>query len=357
MDIQLILNYEIFGLKITPVAIAIFIVSFSFLLKNIIAKIVLQGSRKIASKTKTTADDKIIDAIEEPLKMGIVLAGFYFAKMWLPFERFDNFLEMVMKSFFIFLLFWLIYRIADRFSTVFTIFSSKFGKELSKDIENFIKKTLRLIVIILGVMAILQEWGINVSAFVASLGLGGLAFALAAKDTVANLFGSLVIFTDRPFKVDDWIQTPDIEGNVEEIGIRSTKIRTFSQALVSIPNATIANVAITNWSQMGKRRIRTRIGLTYGTTASQMEGILQEIAKMLKNHEGVHQDTIIVSFDEFESSSLSILLNFFTKTIDTIEYLKVRESVNFEIMKIVEKAGATFAFPSQSLYIESMPKS
>ncbi len=228
---------------------------------------------------------------------------------------------------------------------------------MSKDIENFIVKTLRVIVIALGLMTFLQAWGINVSAFIASLGLGGLAFALAAKDTAANLFGSLVLFTDRPFKIGDWVQTDDAEGYVEDIGIRSTKIRTFAQALITVPNATIANSAITNWTRMGKRRIRMRLGLTYSTTTEQMEKILRDIRTYLENNEDIHPQTIMIYFDEFGASSLNIFCYFFTKTTVWKEYLAVREQVNLELMRIVEKNGASFAFPTQTLHVESLPDS
>ncbi|MDD3343736.1 MAG: mechanosensitive ion channel family protein [Sulfurospirillaceae bacterium] len=356
MTLNALLNYELFGIQAAHIIIAITIFSLSFLLKNILSKTLLVALRKLASKTETTTDDKLLDIIEEPLKLSIVLIGTYMAKAWLPFEQFSFFLDNFIKSFFIFIVFWVLYRIIDKFSHIFSHFSTKFGKELHEDIENFIKKTLRFIIIILGVMAVLQEWGINVSAFVASLGLGGLAVALAAKDTVANLFGSLVIFTDRPFKVGDWIETPFTEGFIEEIGIRSTKIRTFAQALVSVPNAKLADASITNWSKMGKRRIKMRIGLTYSTTQEQMQAIVSEIKTMLTSHPDIHKETILISFDEFADSALSIFLYFFTNTINWQEYLSAREDVNFKIMHIVAKHKASFAFPSQSLYIESLPK-
>ena len=190
----------------------------------------------------------------------------------------------------------------------------------------------------------------------ASLGLVGMAFALAAKDTAANLFGSLVIFTDRPFKIGDWIQTPQVEGTVENIGIRSTRVRAFTQALISVPNATIANSPITNWSKMGRRRIKTRLGLTYSTTKEQMQNILEGLRAMLKNHPDIHDDTIMVRFDEFGDSSLSIFCYFFTTTTNWAKFLETKEDVNFKIMEIVEKNGSSFAFPSQSIYVESMPK-
>ncbi len=356
MDFHLILNYKLWSIPITHIGIAIAIFFFSLLCRTLLSKILLKPLRKLANRTKTLNDDKLIDVIEEPLKVSIVLGGVYFSMRWLPVDGIDRFLELFVRSVFIFVIFWILYRLVDAFSHLFHLFSSKFGKELHSDIQNFLTKTMRVIIIALGVMAILQEWGINVSAFVASLGLGGLAFALAAKDTVANLFGSLVIFGDRPFKVGDWVETPLVEGFIEEIGIRSTKVRTFAQALVSVPNATLANTPITNWSRMGKRRIRTRIGLTYNTTVEQMQAIVGDIKTMLKHHPEIHQETILVNFDEFENSALSIFLYCFTKTTVWNDYLHVKEDVNFKIMQIVAKHGTSFAFPSQSLYVESLPK-
>jgi MscS family membrane protein len=356
MNYEPILNYQLWNIPVTHVGIAVTIFLFSLLCRTLISQLLLKPLRKLARRTKTKNDDRLIDVMEEPLKFSVVLAGIYFAIKWLPFQGIDTLLELFVRSFFTFVIFWILYRMVEAFSHLFHLFSSKFGKELHSDIQNFLTKTMRVIIIALGAMAILQEWGINVSAFVASLGLGGLAFALAAKDTVANLFGSLVIFSDRPFKVGDWVETPVVEGYIEEIGIRSTKVRTFAQALVSVPNATMANTPITNWSRMGKRRIKTRIGLTYSTTAEQMQAIVDEIQEMLKNHPDIHQETILVNFDEFESSALSIFLYCFTKTVLWSEYLHVRQDVNFKIMRIVAKHQAAFAFPSQSLYVESLPK-
>jgi MscS family membrane protein len=352
---QEILNYTVFDIRILDLSIAIIILMLSFLLRQVISKIIIKTLKELTAKTKTTLDDTIVEVLEEPLKLSSVVFGFFLAKEWLHIETFDGFLSSVVKSFALFILFWILYRLIDNFEIFFIKFSQKFGKELSKDIENFIIKTLRLIIIVIAIMSILQEWGINVTAFVASLGLVGMAFALAAKDTAANLFGSLVIFTDRPFKIGDWIQTPQVEGTVEEIGIRSTKVRTFAQALVSVPNANIANEAITNWSRMGKRRIKMRLGLTYATNTNQMNLILEQIRQMLKDHPQIHQDTIMIYFDEFSDSSLSLFCYFFTKTTVWAEYLQVREDVNLKIMKIVEDNKASFAFPSQSLYIEKLP--
>ncbi|MBL6970088.1 MAG: mechanosensitive ion channel family protein [Campylobacterales bacterium] len=220
-------------------------------------------------------------------------------------------------------------------------------------LEKLIIKIVKIIILVIGGVTILQEWGYNVTGFIASLGLLGMAFALAAKDTVANLFGSFVIFTDKPFKVGDWIKTPDVEGTIEHIDIRSTKIRTFAQALVTVPNAVLANSAIINWSQMGKRRIKMKLGLTYDTDAKTMQTIVSQIKDMLKNHPDIHQDTIYIYFTEFDNSSLNIFCYYFTNTTVWGDYMAVKEDTNLKIMEIIEKNNANFAFPSQSLYIEN----
>jgi len=356
MDFQPFLDYTVLGYPIAPIFIAASIALLGILLKNVVTTLLLKPLRTINKLSSGDTLEKIADLAEAPLRLSVVFAGLYIASHWLHTPKMEPFIHLLFKSFLTFIIFWVLFRMVDKFSTLFNFFSAKVGKEINEDIQNFLTKTLRILVIALGVMAILQEWGINVSAFVASLGLGGLAFALAAKDTVANLFGSLVIFSDRPFQVGDWVETPNVDGTIEEIGIRSTKIRNHAQALVSVPNAVMANTTITNWSRMGKRRVRTRIGLTYSTSAEQMQAVVTDIKAMLANHPDIHQEVILVYFDEFEASALSILLNFFTNTIVTAEYLHVRQDVNMKIMQIVAHHGAQFAFPSQSLYVESLPK-
>ena len=219
----------------------------------------------------------------------------------------------------------------------------------------FFIKGIKLVLMTMGFVVIVQEWGYDFTGFLASLGLGGLAFALAAKDTAANLFGSLVIFSDKPFDVGDWIQTPSVEGTVESIGIRSTRVRTFAKALVAVPNATLANSPITNWSRMNMRRIKMTIGLTYSTSSTQMQSILDQTRTMLQNDPDINQKTILINFTDFQDSALGIFCYFFTNTTNWQEYLMVRERINLCIMKIVEDNKAGFAFPSQSVYIESLP--
>ena len=313
--------------------------------------------KKLSAKTQTTFDDKLVEVMEGPLRWGVIAVGFYLA-----FSLFDVTSDIaksvahLLRSTIIVLVVWIVYRALNIFSDSMLAISRHFHSELGESLANLLVSVLKAFAVIIGLITVFQEWGFNVSGFLASLGLVGMAFALAAKDTAANLFGSLVIFTDRPFKIGDWVKTPEVEGIIESIGIRSTKVRTFAQALVSVPNGVLANSAILNWSEMGKRRIKMSIGVTYGTTAMQMQGILDDIRTLLHGDNDIHDDTIYIHFTDFQESALGIFCYFFTKTTNWGEYMQVRERINLEIMKIVEGRGAAFAFPSQSLYIESMPE-
>ena len=335
-----------------PIAISIFVLFlFARKLFQITTKFIVI---RIFKKSNKTFDEDFFDSIQQPLSFLFVLFGANIALRFLDIpEEIKHFIIPLIKSIFAFIIFWTIYNILTPLTKILNNLTHKFGKELSDDITNFLIKTLKFLIISIGFVAIMNVWGYNISGFLASLGLVGMALALAAKDTASNLFGSLVIFSDRPFKIGDWIMTPDVEGIVEEIGIRSTKVRTFAQAIVTVPNAVLANSAILNWSRMGKRRIKMNIGLTYSTTASQMQSIVSQIRTMLETHKDIHQETIFIYFTDFQDSSLGIFCYFFTQTTNWGEYMRVREDVNLKIMGIVEQNKASFAFPSRSIYIES----
>ena len=336
-------------------ALVVFIIF--LLLRKQLSKLVTLITLKWVKKTKTTLDDEILYVLQRPIAFGMIILGFNVAFSFLTFsESFTMMISQTMSTLTIILVAWVIYRIIKLFESSNELIAKRFKTDNGITLAKLLLTILKVIVIIIAGMNILSTWGINITGFVASLGLVGMAFALAAKDTASNFFGSMVIFTDQPFKVGDWIKTPDVEGTIEHIGIRSTKVRTFAQALVSVPNGNLANAAILNWSEMGKRRIKMTLGLTYGTTAAQMRQILQEMRELLQNDDDIHQQTIFIHFTEFQDSALGIFCYFFTKTTHWGEYMQVKERINLELMEIVEKNGAAFAFPSQSLYVESMPE-
>ncbi len=231
---------------------------------------------------------------------------------------------------------------------------SKIFLNLYKEIATLAIKIIKIIIVFTGFISILSSWGINISAFLASLGIGGLALALAAKDTIANFFGGIALLADDSLKVGDWVKIRDIEGIVEDIGLRATKIRTFSKSLINVPNQIVANDAVENFSRRGIRRISFSIGLVYSTSPQQMQNILQDIKEMVNAHDKISQESIkLINFDAFSDSALMIKVYIFANTAVWSEYLNIREDVNLKIMQIVQKNNSTFAFPSTSLYVEN----
>jgi len=344
------LNYKILSLPLYKILLAFFVFFLFLFARKFFTLIVLGFLRKLVQKTKTKLDDKFLNAIRNPLRFLFVIAGIYFFFFFLEIS--SDMLLHILKGLLIFDLFWMVYNVITEFEDYVYHLLGKFGKS-SRELASFLIKITKVFIITVGVVALLQDWGINVTGFLASLGLGGLAFALAAKDTAANIFGGIAILTDNIFKIGEWVKVGSAEGIVEDIGMRTTKIRAFDKRLIVVPNATIANSNVENYSRRDRRRIMMRLGLTYDTTLEVMEKILNETRQMLLDHPQIHNEPILIYFDEYQDSALSIFCYFFTKTAVWDEYLKIREDVNFKIKQIVEKNGAEFAFPSQSLYIET----
>jgi MscS family membrane protein len=350
MQILEIINYKIASLPIYKIMLA-FSSFFMFLfLRKFFTLVILSFFKKAAEQTKNKLDDKFLDAIKNPLRFIFVIAGIYFLFYFLEIN--NTILNHILKGLLIFDLFWALYNFINEFEEYVYHLLGKFGKS-SRELASFLIKITKVFVITVGIVALLQDWGINVTGFLASLGLGGLAFALAAKDTAANIFGGIAILTDNIFKTGEWVKIGNAEGIVEDIGMRTTKIRAFDKRIIVVPNAVIANSNVENFSRRNKRRIMMRLGLTYDTTLEVMEKILKDIRKMLYNHPQIHNEPILIYFDEYQDSALSIFCYFFTKTAIWDEYLKIREDVNLKIKEIVEKNGASFAFPSTSLYIKT----
>jgi MscS family membrane protein len=205
-------------------------------------------------------------------------------------------------------------------------------------------------------LTILASLEVNVVALVSGLGIGGIAIALAAQDAVGNFIGTITIFADRPFRVGDWIQLGDkVDGTVEQIGFRSTKVRSFPKTLMSIPNKVLATEIVDNWSQMPKRRVKMFVGVTYSTSADQMEELLRRLRKMLAEDKDIHQEQIMVRFTDFGASSLDIMLYYFTKTTKWDAHLAIRERMNLNIMRIIHGLDLSIAFPTRSVHLESVP--
>lgn len=347
--------YQVFGVPLAQILAAVIVFSFVLLLRKFFTLLVITTLQKLAKYTTTYYDDRIISALKAPLRFAFVVIAvhLFFRIIFLETEVIKN----ILNTLIVYDIFWAILAITEALRGLAHEFAARFSADLSKEVGNFMLTLLKILISGVGLGAMLQVWGINVTALVASLGIGGLAFALAAKDTAANLFGSFALLADKSIRIGEWIKVGSTEGVVEAIGMRTTKIRSFGKSLITVPNQMIANTPIENFSRRGVRRIKMRIGLTYGTSSEQMTNIVEEIKYMLHNHEGIsHKETLLVNFESFGDSALNIFIYTFTATANWAKYLDIREDVHLNIMKIVEDNHSSFAFPSQSIYIEELPK-
>ena len=247
---------------------------------------------------------------------------------------------------------WIALRLADFIKLVMISRVQKKDDKYTTQVIPFFVDAIKLLVVVFGVLVILGSiFGVNVGTLVAGLGIGGLAIALAARETLENLLGSFTIFLDKPFVVGDMVNVSGITGVVENVGFRSTRLRTLEKSYVTLPNKKMVDSELDNLSLRTFRRANFSIGLTYSTSIEQMKAIVKDIQEYIDNHPNTNQDGR-VRFKEFGNSSLDIMVVYFVDTMDWTTYLDVKEEINYRIMEIVKARGASFAFPSTSVYIE-----
>ena len=327
----------------------------AILLRHVITNIIFHYLKKLAEKTETTLDDKLFPALEQPAASLVMVLGIFAALTVLQLsEKADRMINGGATIAILGVILWGFIRAGgavldhleemahDREMTVATFMP-------------LIKKTLLVFAIITGLLLIADSLGAKIGVFLTSLGIGGLAFALAAQDTIANLFGSFVVVIDQPFKVGDYVKIGAAEGTVEDIGLRSTKIRTAARTLIVIPNKAVSTEAITNYTRMPQRRVEQVLGLSYDTTPVQMEGLLAELRTTLRSHEGVQPESVQVFFAAYAESSLNLQIVFFTRNPDWVKHMEVREQLNLKFLQAVESRGLSFAFPTQTVHVATLP--
>ncbi|WP_235941562.1 mechanosensitive ion channel family protein [Paenibacillus puerhi] len=296
-----------------------------------------------------------MEGLEKPIRLLFVVVGAYLAVSNLvPLQaEYRPSMDKLFRSAGIGLVGWGIFNISAVSSLVLLEgVSKRVGLDDSSMLIPFLSRVLRFVIVLISVTLIASEWGFSINGLVAGMGLGSLAIALAAKDTLGNIFGGIVIILEKPFAKNDWILTPSVEGFVEDITFRSTQIRTFADSVVTVPNATLAAQPITNWSRMGKRRISFTLGVSLDTDRDRLAIAIARMENLLRQSEDVDPKTIMVKFTEFNESSLGIFFYYFTKTTVWAEYLTVRQEMNLAIMKILEEEGVRLAYPSQRVFLE-----
>ncbi|MFP4098514.1 MAG: mechanosensitive ion channel family protein [Alphaproteobacteria bacterium] len=350
--------YGFMGVDIGTMIMALGILAIFLILRGILSRYILGALEKWVEQSKTELDNKIIKAITPPVRFIPIIAGIFFASQTLPLEGAPAiFFNNVVRSLIVYTIFWALHRALDPIQ----LLSKRLEKLLSKTMTKWIFKCLKIIVIFVGGAVILEIWGIAIGPLLAGLGLFGAAVALGAQDLFKNLIAGATVIAEKRFHPGDWIKVEGIvEGVVEEIGFRSTLVRRFDKAPVFVPNAALSDATVINYSRMTHRRIYWQIGVTYGTSHEQLTTIRDEITKYIEEHEDFEKPEIVPTFvriEGFKASSIDFMIYCFTKTTVWGEWLEIREAFALAIKDIVEnKAGTSFAFPSRSLYIETLPE-
>ncbi len=307
-------------------------------------------ARRLTAKTKTRLDDIILDMVEEPIVVIITVLGFWYAFNTLTFEseKVGEFISHAMVAAITLSVAWLFARLVDSLIQEYLVpLTEKTENDLDDHLLPILRKGAKLTIWILGIIVALQNAGYDIAALLAGLGVGGLALAIAAQDTVANIFGSATIFADRPFSINDRIRINGHDGVVKEIGIRSTRIETRDGPIVSIPNSKFTGSAVENVSAGTGRRVILNLGLIYDTTAEQMEKAMEILGEITAATEGV-LDNVNISFSSYGDSAMVIRSAYFV-AIDS-SYRGVQSAVNMEVLKRFGAEGLEFAYPTQTLY-------
>ena len=324
------------------------------ILRRVVTYLLERPIRRLATRRNSQIAETIVESLTLPIRLVVIAIGLLITvSIMSPDRDAGNFVNNLSRSIIMLAIAIAFYRLIDIFALstnrIFDLTGIRINDRLLPLLRNSFKLILAVLVVLIG----LQQWGVDVSALIASLGIVGLAFSLAAQDTVSNVFGFGMIISDYPFSVGDYIRTSDVEGIVEQVGLRSTRIRNPSRGLVTVPNGTLASAPIERFI---RRRINFVLGVTYETSADEMETLLEQLREMLTGRDSVVKSTVAVYFMGFGDSSLDITIFCDVTHRDWRAYMQEREEINLAVMRIVAGLGLSVAFPTRSLYIERLPE-
>ena len=344
---------NITSLQIMDVVVAICIIILFKIFSPTISYIIIRMF-KIRAKNKKVIKES---AFYKPLAVFFTIFGIYISIVFLrvPLAITAEAMQIVRKVFEIVSVIAFARGLAASFDPKSSLVK-KMKEKTSKDVEDsmfdFILKIVRAIIYIVAGFIVITLLGVNLNGLVAGLGVGGVIVTLAAQDTAKNLFGGLVIFLDKPFIVGDWIEMAPYEGTVEDITFRSTRVRTFENSVVNIPNSIISNSSIINWSKMEKRRYKTNLCLELDTPLEKLDIFQKRVREMLQQRESIYDESIIVKFDEIKDNGINVLVSSYTESVDYTSYLSEKENINRKIMKILREEHIELAYDTKTLYVK-----
>ncbi|MDD5364690.1 MAG: mechanosensitive ion channel family protein [Gallionellaceae bacterium] len=327
---------------------------------NVGAYYLLRHAEKIAAKTSNIWDDALISAAVKPLRLTIWLVGLTAAAGILGKHLGSPIFELVpplRNVGVVACLAWFLVLLTGNVADNIVNSREAISGEVDRTTVDAVAKLVILVILVLSALMVMQTLGISIAGILAAGGIGGIAIGFAAKDILANFFGGLTIYLDRPFSVGDWVRSPDkdIEGTVEYINWRHTRIRRFNKNPVYVPNALFTTIVVENPSRMSNRRIKETIGIRY-QDVGKMAAIVADVKAMLQNHPEIDtEQTLIVSFNEFADSSLNFFIYTFTRTTQWVRYHEIKQDVLLKVADIIAGQGAGIAFPTRTLYLEPEP--
>ncbi len=344
-----LLSQAYYGSTVQQWAFAFFIVLAGAVIGKIVYWFFKNVVSRLTAKTKTRLDDILVDMMEEPVFLLIVLGAIWYALSRLSFpEGAQTFFGHAIHFILTLNVAWFITRLFDAlFEEYLVPLAEKSETDLDDQLLPIVRKGTKVIVWSLATIIALNNAGYDVGAAIAGLGIGGLALAMAGKDTVANMFGGFTVFTDQPFKLKDRIRIDGFDGTVDEIGIRSTKLTTLDGTMVTIPNMTFSATAVENVSAEPSRKVSNTLGLTYDMTPDQMREAMDVLRKIAEEHESA-EESIKIAFSEFGDFSMNILFIYYIKKGEDI--LATKTDINLAILEQFNERGLDMAFPTQTLY-------
>lgn len=341
----------------TRIIVAVLVLILTWAVRRLIGGIVPRVVRRLTQWTNTPWNDRLAEALLPPLRLLVGVAGLGIALLILELPA-DVRVPLVkgLNALIAFTLFWAIYRLVDPVAEIGLALSRRArGEQGPTELEQRVGRMLgqvgKALVLVLGFAMIIESWGYDVAGLVAGLGIGGLAVALAAQDTLANLLGYFVIQADEPLRVGEYVVFGTVAGTVEHIGFRSTRIRQLDQSLVTVPNNTIMNASIINWSRLNKRRLNMTLGLSHRSAPDQILSVVQAIRDMLQNHPLVQADSVVVQFVNFSESALDLMIICFMQTPAWGDFQAARQDINLKIMHILAERGVELAFPTRTIHV------
>jgi MscS family membrane protein len=341
----------IHGIDIFQILIGIGIFFIFLIFRGIISKVIIKRLESISKRTTNKLDDTFVHAMVGPARFLPIVLGFFIASYYMSFgEDGKVAIDTINRTLITIFIFWVIHQIVEPISYIL----SGLDKMLTRELIGWIIKSLKILIFILGLAAVLELWGIKIGPIIAGLGLFGVAVALGAQDLFKNLISGILVLVEKRFKIGDWILVEGtIEGIVEKIGFRSTVIRKFDKSLAIIPNFQFAENSVVNISETTNWRIRWSITLQYDTTVAQLKKVREEIENYINKSEDFSQSVgVAVRIEKFSDSSIDLLVRCFTASNSWSDSLLVKGRLAIAIKEIVEGNKASFAFPSQSIYIE-----